>query len=255
VRAGLSKGTIVQAALDVLNDEGMDGVTVRAVARRLGVQAPALYWHVKDKQELVDEMGTEIWRRVSDELLALEDDVSWRDRLTAFATITRRVLLSHRDGAKVFSGTYLTDADILKRQESILEQMAGDGFTVADAVRAFSLLYSFTIGFCIEEQAVTMAAAVGDDRYSLERRAQRLDAQKYPQVVESGPHIFGDADARFNDLVEVLVNAIGGFTMNERDKRDMQYPPPEAEDPEEEESPQIDPLTIEDAPEYPGPGA
>jgi TetR/AcrR family transcriptional regulator, tetracycline repressor protein len=208
VRPGLSKGAIVQAALDVLNDEGMDGVTVRAVARRLGVQAPALYWHVKDKQELVDEMGTAIWRRVSDELLALGDHVSWRDRLTAFATISRRVLLSYRDGAKVFSGTYLTDDRVLERQESIFEQMVDNGFTVADAVRAFSLLYSFTIGFCIEEQAVSTAAAVGDDRYSVARRAERLDSQRQPYTVESGPHIFGDPNARFNDLVEVLVYAV-----------------------------------------------
>ncbi len=43
--------------------------------------------------------------------------------------------------------------------------------------------------------------------------------------------------------------------MSERDKNDMNYPPPEAEDPEEEETPQIDPLTIADPPEYPGPGA
>ncbi len=43
--------------------------------------------------------------------------------------------------------------------------------------------------------------------------------------------------------------------MSERDKRDPKYPPPEAEDPQEERTPQIDPLTIEHPPDYPGPGA
>jgi AcrR family transcriptional regulator len=43
-------------------------VTVRAVGARLGVQAPALYWHVRDKRELLDEMANEIWRRVSAEV-------------------------------------------------------------------------------------------------------------------------------------------------------------------------------------------
>jgi TetR/AcrR family transcriptional regulator, tetracycline repressor protein len=208
MRAGLSKPAIVQAALDVLNDEGMDGVTVRAVARRLGVQAPALYWHVKDKQELVDEMGTEIWRRISDELLALGVALSWRDQLSAFATILRRVLLSHRDGAKVFSGTYLTDAGVLQRQESVFDRMIENGFTVASAVRAFSLIYSFTIGFCIEEQSVSTATAAGDNRYSLEKRAERLDARQYPHVVESGAYIFADPDVRFKDLIDVLLDAV-----------------------------------------------
>lgn len=207
MRMALSKASIVQAALDVLDELGMDGVTVRAVAKRLGVQAPALYWHVKDKQELLDEMGTEIWRRVSQEMLALRSDIAWRERLTAYATIIRRALLSHRDGAKAFSGTYLTDVDVLQRQESMFAQMADAGFTLEDTVRAYSLLYSFTVGFCIEEQAVT-ATKSGDDRYSLARRAERLDANRYPRVVESGPYIFGNSDARFADLVEVIIGSI-----------------------------------------------
>jgi TetR/AcrR family transcriptional regulator, tetracycline repressor protein len=204
---GLSKAAIVQAALDVLDDLGMDGVTVRAVARRIGVQAPALYWHVKNKQELLDEMGTEIWRRVSQEMLALDADITWRDRLPAFATIVRRALLSHRDGAKAFSGTYMTDVGVLQRQESVFAQMSDAGFTLKDTVRAYSLLYSFTVGFCIEEQAVASAEPV-DDRYSLARRAERLDADRYPRVVESGLYIFGDSDARFADLIEVIVGSI-----------------------------------------------
>ncbi len=191
---GLSKAAVVQAALDVLNEDGMDGVTVRAVARRLGVQAPALYWHVKNKQELLDEMGTEIWRRVSQELLALGSDIAWREGLIAYATIVRRALLSHRDGAKAFSGTYLTDAGVLEQQELMLAQMSAAGFTLEATVRTYSLLYSFTVGFCIEEQAVAQAEP-GDDRYSAARAAR--------------PHIFGDADARFADLVEVIVGSIG----------------------------------------------
>ncbi len=188
---GLSKAAIVQAALDVLNEAGMDGVTVRAVARRLGVQAPALYWHVKNKQELLDEMGTEIWRRVSQELVALGPGFAWREGLIAYATIVRRALLSHRDGAKAFSGTYLTDVSVLQRQELVFAQMSDAGFTLEDTVRAYTLLYSFTVGFCIEEQAV---AASTDDRYAA-RQAER-------------PYIFGDPDARFTDLVDVIVGSI-----------------------------------------------
>jgi TetR/AcrR family transcriptional regulator, tetracycline repressor protein len=216
VGAGLSKAAIVKAALDVLNEAGMDGVTVRAVARRLGVQAPALYWHVKDKQELVDEMATEIWRRLSDELVAFPSDLTWGDQLTAFATALRRTLLSHRDGAKVFSGTYLTDVTVLQRQEAVFARMIDFGFSVPDAVRAYSLLYDFTVGFCIEEQAVALAAAAGDDRYSLKKRAERVDAQQYPNVVESGSHIFGDPDVRFNDLIAVLVDAVARMRAPER---------------------------------------
>ena len=204
---GLSKAGIVQAALGVLDEAGFDGLTVRAVAARLGVKAPALYWHVRDKQELIDEMATEVWRQVVAELTSLPGDWPWDRVMTEFAMITRRALLAHRDGARVFSGTYLTDPGVLKAQERGLEMMTGAGFTVASVVRAYSLLYNFIVGFCIEEQSVAQAIAAGDERYSLERRAERVDRQAHPLVVESGPEIFGDPDARFADLIAVIVDA------------------------------------------------
>jgi TetR/AcrR family tetracycline transcriptional repressor len=73
-------------------------------------------------------------------------------------------------------------------------------------VRGYQLIYSFTIGFCIEEQAVAQA---GDDRYSLENRAERVGAGANPPVAEAGPVIFGDPGTRFADLAAILVDAVG----------------------------------------------
>jgi TetR/AcrR family tetracycline transcriptional repressor len=204
---GLTKASIVQAALDLLDEAGLEGLTVRAVASRLGVQAPALYWHVRSKQDLLDEMATEIWRQVGLELAALPPQLSWRQEMIAFGAITRRALLAHRDGAKVFTGTYLTDPGVLESQEDLIDRMMTQGFTLADVIRAYSLLYNFTIGFCIEEQAVAQAVAAGDDRYSLPRRTARLDAQTQPLTAAAGPEIFADPQGRFDDLVAVIIQA------------------------------------------------
>lgn len=179
---GLTKAAIVQAALSLLDEVGLDGLTVRAVAGRLGVQAPALYWHVPSKQDLLDEMATEVWRRIGAELAALPPELPWRQGMIAFATVTRQTLLAHRDGAKVFSGTYRTDAGVLESTEAGRARMTAQGFTPADVVRAYSLLYNFTIGFCIEEQAVAQAALTGRE-------------------------ILADPDGRFEDLVAVIIQA------------------------------------------------
>ena len=48
---------VVRAALELLNEAGLDGLTTRRLAEVLGVQGPALYWHFKNKQELIDEMS------------------------------------------------------------------------------------------------------------------------------------------------------------------------------------------------------
>jgi AcrR family transcriptional regulator len=204
---GLSKEGIVDAALELLDEKGLGGLTVRALADKLGVKAPALYWHIPGKAEMVDEMSTEIWRRVGRELDALPPDIPWDDEMRSFAAIVRRAFLSHRDGARVFSGTYLTDPGVLERQETGLERWLAQGFELDDVIRAFELLYNFVVGFCIEEQGRRQEPDAG--RYTVERRRSRIDAEAHPLVAESSGPILSDADARFDAQVDILVDAVG----------------------------------------------
>jgi AcrR family transcriptional regulator len=206
---GLTKVGIVRAAIDLLDEAGLEGLTLRAVASRLGVKAPALYWHLSSKQDLLDEMGTVIWRQIQAELALLPSDLPWAEAMTTFANITRRTLLAHRDGANVFTGTYLTDKGVLESQEVRIARMMQQGFSLAEVVRGSALLYNFTIGFCIEEQAVAQAFASGDDRYSLRRREARLDRSTHPLAVGAGPEIFGDTERRFAEMVALIVDATG----------------------------------------------
>ena len=206
--AGLTKAAIVQAALDLLDEVGMDGLTVRALAARLGVQAPALYWHVRSKQALLDEMATRIWRDVGDVVAALPDDLPWREVMAAYAEAVREALLGHRDGAKAFSGTTLTDPDLVRRQEQTFGNLIRQGFTLADATRGLMLVHHFTIGFCIEEQTARQAAAAGDDRYSLTRRTEIIGPDVAPLAVEAGEVIFGDPAGRFAELIGLILDTI-----------------------------------------------
>ena len=205
---GLTKAAIVQAALDLLDDAGMDGLTLRALASRLGVQAPALYWHVRNKQALLDEMATRIWREVGDVMSALPADLPWREVMGTYAVTVRSELLGHRDGAKAFSGTTLTDPAVIRRQEVTFENLIRQGFTLPDAVRGLLLLHNFTIGFCIEEQAVIQAIASGDERYSPGRRAELIGPDTAPLAVEAGPVMFGDLDSRFAELIDLLLETV-----------------------------------------------
>ena len=209
VPGGLTKAAIVQAALDLLDETGMDGLTVRALASRLGVQAPALYWHVRNKQALLDEMATQIWRQIGDVMVALPAALPWRELMATYAATVRRELLAHRDGAKAFSGTTLTDPTVIRRQEGIFENLVGQGFTLKDATRGLLLLHDFTIGFCIEEQARAQVTASGDDIYtSPGRRAELIGREAAPLAVEAGPVIFGDPGTRFTESIDLLLETI-----------------------------------------------
>jgi TetR/AcrR family transcriptional regulator, tetracycline repressor protein len=65
----LQRSHIVAAALALLNQDGLDGVTVRKVATQLNVHVGGLYWHVKNKRDLLDEMANTI---LSEEFATLQ---------------------------------------------------------------------------------------------------------------------------------------------------------------------------------------
>src|SRR5207253_7538085 len=60
-QANLDRQTVARAALRLLDRAGLDGLTVRKLAGELGVQAPALYWHFRNKEELLEEMATTVF--------------------------------------------------------------------------------------------------------------------------------------------------------------------------------------------------
>ncbi|MDL5158341.1 TetR/AcrR family transcriptional regulator C-terminal domain-containing protein [Actinomycetospora termitidis] len=203
---GISREGIVGAALEVLDDRGIDGVTVRAVAGRLGVRAPALYYHVRDKQELLDEMGTEIQRRVVAELAGRPPGEHWTDDLVAYARALRTVHLAHRDGARTFSGTLVTDPAVLRAQEPWLRRWRAAGVSAIDALDGFDLVTAFVVGFVIEEQERLRSATDDPTRYADEDRDRRL-GDGVPLVAELG-RARHDTTARFDRQLDALVAGI-----------------------------------------------
>jgi TetR/AcrR family transcriptional regulator, tetracycline repressor protein len=207
---GMTVAAIVDAGFAVLAERGLDGLTMRLVADRLGVRAPAIYWHLASKGDLLDEMATAMWRQVlTTSGVALAPDAA--AGLTAFAHAVRTTVLQYRDGAKLFAGTFLTDPELLRGQEAGLEAMAAQGFDTRGAVMATSLVYSFTIGFTIEEQAIAQSRTGGDDRYTLEARNARIGVERFPRAAEAGVSLFTDQDARFAALLAAAVAAAMTF--------------------------------------------
>jgi len=192
---------VIRTALDLLDEVGLDGLTLRRLADRLGIRAPTLYWHVKSKQELLDEMATTMAR---DHPLPLAPGMSWADGIRAGAGSIRAMLLSRRDGAKVFSGTYVTDDAVLAAQEAPLRLLTDAGFTVEDAVAAWVTVYGFVVGYTIEQQA-SRPSGVRDPRYGETERAARIDPAEAPLAAAAVPAVFTDPDATFERGLAIIV--------------------------------------------------
>ncbi len=199
---GITQERVVTAALEVLDEGGADAVTVRAIAKKLGVQAPALYWHVHNKQELLDEMGTEIHRRVQQAFDADAFD-TWLDGLADYARVLRREYLRHRDGARTFSGTRLTDPSVLREQEPWLARWSSDNLTIAKLASAAELVIAFVVGFVIEEQERAQSLQADPERYSVAKRDAAL-GEDVPLIRAAG-HLRADDDTRFEEQLGIIV--------------------------------------------------
>ena len=195
---GISRQLIIQAALELLDDVGIDGLTARALAERLGVRAPALYWHISGKQEILDEMGTEISRRVAAAMAAEPATAGWRDGLAAYARVLRAEYLAHKDGARTFSGIRITDPAVLKAQEEWGRRWMASGLTLVQLATATRLVTSFVVGFVLDEQARGRPGPPG---------AGNDVAADAPLVRATRPHLTG-GDERFALHLEIVLTGL-----------------------------------------------
>ena len=97
VEPALDQRQIVQAALGLLDEVGFDGLTMRSLAKKLGIKAASLYWHVRDKQDLLSLLAEEICAPMREP----DRTLPWFSQLEVLGNEYRRVLLAHRDAARV----------------------------------------------------------------------------------------------------------------------------------------------------------
>ena len=204
-RAPLDRRRVADTALKLLNEVGLDGLTLRAIARELDVKAPALYWHFKDKQALLDEMATEMYRRMVAGT-PLDPADSWRERLLKANRGLRTALLGYRDGAKVFSGSRFTGAVHAEQMEESLRLFTAAGLTLAQAVRVNTTAYLFTLGFVTEEQGVEPLPGERREGFDVDERARLL--ADYPLTAAAGAEIFTDYDRHFEESLALVIEGV-----------------------------------------------
>ncbi|WP_433299290.1 TetR/AcrR family transcriptional regulator C-terminal domain-containing protein [Actinoplanes sp. CA-030573] len=201
----LTRDAIARAALTVLNEVGLDGLTMRVLATELGVQAPTLYWHMKNKQELLDAMADLLAAETAEGVEAPRRGESWQEWLIGLAVRNRRVLLRYRDGARVAAGAYSANPAVARTVELILRTLQDAGFEPAIAARAFPVLLHYTIGFTIEEQART-GVAYERNPYA---GGLAVDAEKFPLTASVAGDLYpADTDANFEYGLRLILDGI-----------------------------------------------
>lgn len=163
----LTPAAVVDAALRLLVEEGLEAVTTRAVANRLGVRMNTVLWHIKTKRRLLELMADAVAGSIAYDGLP----AGAGERAAELMRRYRRSLLAHRDGAALVTGTYAAEPHTLRFADTLLAVLGEHEETAEASARTLYALVYFTLGLTQEEQAV-------DD----------MDGARFREAVASGPY-------------------------------------------------------------------
>jgi len=164
---------VIAAAFATLEQEGLEGLSLRGVARALGAHLNSVSWYVKTKASLIEKMADAIVGSVNvDDLPA--DPV---ERVRTVVGRYRRAMLSHRDGGRLVAGTYTSTDRTLRVAEVIVGGLLDAGYAEDEAARLCWALVYFTLGLT-QEQQTTPPAKEPDTPW-----------EAYPALAKVGPSL------------------------------------------------------------------
>ncbi|WP_114241552.1 TetR/AcrR family transcriptional regulator C-terminal domain-containing protein [Dyella sp. C9] len=201
----VNRELIVRTALQLLDDIGLDALTLRQLASRLDIQAPTLYWHFKSKEALIDEMATLVLAEAAPDLVPARETGDLAAWALAFGEGIRKNLLKYRDGGRMVAGSRLTNALFHETTERIGIHLQGTGLSHRQTVVLMSTVYTFTIGFVVEEQAVFPRPGERSPAYDLEQRNKALDAGRFPFMRKAGAVLFDQFDRRYRESMKLII--------------------------------------------------
>ena len=209
-RGTLTPQTVVEGALVLADSEGLEAVTIRRLAKELGVTPMALYWHFRSKGELLDGMAASIFEEVD---LSVDASARWQEQLRALLGSMLGVLRAHPSSAILLSTRTASSEGSLRATEVALDILRRGGFSPAEATQIARHALSTVVNLVGGEPGVVARDESGE-MVDARRRARiflgSLPPERYPRLVEAAvPLSEGvDPDAYFAFGLELLLAGI-----------------------------------------------
>ena len=180
----LSRAGIRGSALEIIDRDGLDGLSMRKLAAALGVSAPALYFHYPTKEHLLDDVASEIMEKVDVSAFSL----GWREGLLTWARSYRAALAEHPNIVPFLArGPGQRDAS-LRRADTIHGGLVAAGWPPRDATMiGASTKYlvlgaamgSFSRGFVDDVQVYLDRYPSLGDAHRLREHADTVDRDSF----------------------------------------------------------------------------
>ncbi len=174
----LSRRRVLRTAVALADERGIESVTMRKLARELGVEAMSLYHHVANKEDILDGMVDAVFGEID---VSSSDD--WKTTMRRRAISVRRALSRHPWAIGLMDSRTAPGPATLRHHDAVIGILRAAGFNIETAAHAFSVLDSYIYGFALQERSLPF-----DSSKELAEVAktilQRLPADEYPHLAE-----------------------------------------------------------------------
>lgn len=197
----LTQKAIIEAAAEVADAGGVAAVTMRNVAKVLGVEAMSLYYHLANKEALLDALADWVFEQIS--LPDLEEH--WRVAMIERAQSARSVLSKHSWALGMLESRPAPGERLLVHHDRVLGCLLGGGMTPVLAAHAFSAIDSYIYGFVLSETTISSPPENLEQGFSAEIGRQ---PEKYPNLALVAMAARNDHQFSFEDEFEYGLNVI-----------------------------------------------
>lgn len=178
-RVPLSKERVMRTAVLLADEKGVGSLSMRKLAERLGVEAMSLYYHVANKDEILDGMVDVVFSEI--DLPTEEKD--WRKAMRQRATSARDALLRHPWAIGLMESRRRPGPATLRHHDAVLGMIRKAGFSLEMTAHAYSAIDTYIYGFALQELSLPFDTT----KVPVEEMAaffQHMPAGEYPHLTE-----------------------------------------------------------------------
>lgn len=189
-RETLDRSQIVSAAIELLDEEGLDGLSMRRLGQRLDSAATSMYWHVQSKENLIALASDQVWGEIP---LLDPDEVGWREAAIQLARSTYELGVAHHWLMPAITNALAYGNGMARHQDHSYAIFEAAGFIGTDLDWAVNTLFNFVLGATYQDSQI---ALLGKSRQEGEDMPQRLREAlvKADQIVAQFPRLRARAE-------------------------------------------------------------
>ncbi len=205
-RQPLTRTRILYAAVDLVDRQGLDALTMRRLGAQLGVEAMALYKHVANKDDILDGILDLVVAEIEPPIEGTEWKIAMRRRAVSAREIFRR----HSWAVGLLESRRSLGPTVLRYLDAILGNLRSAGFATEDAIHTFWILDSYVYGHVIQETSMPLRTA-GDPTAPAGSVPEQMTANEYPHLMEAGEHARTSSygfDEEFEFGLDLILDAL-----------------------------------------------